>query len=107
LLGAGYSENGLPQGKTTMIITLTEEQRHTLESAGDAVRVLDSQSKREYVLVPAEVYERLKHLLTDEDLDPEVMYPLLADIQPEDWEEASGYGMKQSDFRASTSVAIV
>jgi hypothetical protein len=44
---------------------LTAELRQAVEQAGDSpVRLMDPETHRAYVLVPAEVFERL---LTDED----------------------------------------
>jgi hypothetical protein len=49
-----------------MNIELTEEQRRQLEAYPEApVRLIDAESKREYVLVSAEVYDRLCSLLDD------------------------------------------
>ena len=52
------------------------------------VRVNDSQ---EAVLVLAEQYERLKKFVDTNETDPRVVYPLIADISPEDWEDLSAY----------------
>ncbi len=35
------------------------------------------------------VYQKLKGLLGDDD--PRLMYPMLADLDPEDWEDAAVY----------------
>ena len=49
-----------------MNVELTEEQRRQLEAYPDApVRLIDAVSKREYVLVSAEIYDRLCDLLDD------------------------------------------
>jgi hypothetical protein len=49
------------------MIQLTEEQRRELrETDGESGRVVDPQTKQEYVLVRAEVYERLKGLLSED-----------------------------------------
>jgi hypothetical protein len=47
------------------MIELTEHQRREL-SATDAPELLDPETGKTYVLVPTEVYERLKGLLEDE-----------------------------------------
>ena len=66
------------------MIEPTEEQWQ--ERAGaESARVVDPLTKDEYVLVPAAIYDRL-----DAD-DPEDLYPLLADIEPDDWEDGSVY----------------
>lgn len=68
------------------MIELTEQQRQELE--GPEPVAIDPQTRREYVLVRREVYERLRNLLED---DVRLMGPLLADLDPEDWEDASNY----------------
>lgn len=47
------------------MIELTEQQRREL-TATDAPRLLDPETGKTYVLVPIEVYERLKSLLEEE-----------------------------------------
>ncbi len=47
------------------MIELTEQQRQEL-IATDAPQILDPGTGKTYVLVPTEVYERLKGLLEDE-----------------------------------------
>jgi len=47
------------------MIELTEQQRREL-TAKDALQLLDPETGKTYVLVPTEVYERLKNLLEDE-----------------------------------------
>jgi hypothetical protein len=50
-----------------MTITLNAEQIKALADAkGDSVRVIDPANKQDYVLVKAEVYERLQSLLADD-----------------------------------------
>jgi hypothetical protein len=34
--------------------------------------------------------------LDDEDIDLEALYPLLAELSPEDWEDGSAYGVSNS-----------
>jgi hypothetical protein len=58
------------------MIELTEELRREVRAAGEApVRLSDPESNREYVLLPADVYERLQALdyddspWTDEEMD--------------------------------------
>ncbi len=49
-----------------MNIELSEEQRRQLDSCPDTpVRLIDATSNREYVVVSAEVYDRLCSLLDD------------------------------------------
>ncbi len=69
------------------MIELTEEQRQEL--AGAEPLAIDPQTQEEYVLVRRKVYQKLKGLLGDDD--PRLMYPMLADLDPEDWEDAAVY----------------
>ena len=69
---------------------LTPEQRREL-GGSEPARAVDPESKQTYVLVRAEIYDRLKSIL--DDVDPETMYPLLAQIEPDDWENGSVYGI--------------
>ena len=69
------------------MITLTEEQVHVLaESTESPPQVLDPQSKHIYFLVSGEVYARAQAML-EEEQDVLGMYPLLADLNAEDWQD--------------------
>jgi len=72
------------------MIELNEEQRQELAQPEPVV--IDPLTQETYVLGPKVVYDRLKVLLEDDDT--RLMYPLLADIDPEDWEDASAYESK-------------
>ena len=63
------------------MIELTEEQRQQLrQSKGAEVRFRDSEEGSEYVLIPAEKYDRLRSLLYDDgDWTPEEQLRLLAE----------------------------
>jgi hypothetical protein len=67
--------------------TLTKEQRQLLqESGGEALRLVDPDTNKEYVLLPAEVYEQLRSVLTD--LNPRDLYPALQRaLQDEGWDD--------------------
>jgi hypothetical protein len=67
--------------------TLTKEQRQLLhETAGEPLRLLDPDTNREYVLVQAEVFEQLRHLLSD--LNPRELYPALhRALRDEGWDD--------------------
>jgi len=69
------------------VIELNEEQRRELSRPEPVV--VDPLTRETYVLVRQEVYDRLKNLIEDDDA--RLMYPLLADIDPEDWEDGSSY----------------
>jgi hypothetical protein len=47
------------------MIELTDEQRSAVATAMEPVRLVDRETNRQYVLVPAELYERLQGLLND------------------------------------------
>ena len=70
------------------MIQLTTEQRHELDGPGPA-RAVDPETNKTYVLVRSDLYERIEGLLED---DMRQMQHLLADLSPEDWEDASAYG---------------
>jgi hypothetical protein len=67
-----------------MNIDLTCEQ---LEKA--PVRVTDPETRHEYVLMRADVYDRLQRLF-DED-DARLFYHGIADLDAEDWEDPAVY----------------
>ncbi len=51
--------------------TITPEQRRLVEQAGEApVRIADEETQREYVILRAEIYDRMRHLLEVEEIDP-------------------------------------
>jgi hypothetical protein len=69
------------------MITLTAEQARLLaETAELPARVVDPQTKRIYFLVSAVVYERAQALI-EEEQDVQDMYPHLAELDPEDWQD--------------------
>jgi len=45
----------------------------------------------EVVIVLAEQYERLRRAVESTDADPKAIYPLLANVMPDDWEDLSSY----------------
>jgi hypothetical protein len=73
--------------KEDAVIELSEDQRQELSRPEPAV--VDPVTRETYVLVRRDVYDRLKALMEDDD--SRLMYPLLADLDPEDWEDASSY----------------
>ena len=64
-----------------MMIELTQEQREQLRQANGAeVRLRDAEAGREYVIVPAETFDRLRSLLYDDgDWTSEEQLRLLAE----------------------------
>jgi hypothetical protein len=68
-----------------MSVPLTEEQRLALEGAGGAPLTLtDPVTNTAYVLVRAEVYERLKDLAAENEFDPRDAYPLVDRVMAEE-----------------------
>jgi hypothetical protein len=75
---------------------LSPEQRHALEAAPNGpVELFDPVTNKRYVLVSAEVYQRVQALLGDEGDAVRDMSHLLVDLAPEDWEDASNYDSPQ------------
>jgi hypothetical protein len=70
-------------------IQLSADELSMLER-GEPLRLLVNDAQ-EAVLVLAEQYERLKQCIDFADADPKALYPLIADVSPEDWEELSAY----------------
>lgn len=68
------------------MIELTERQCLELTQP-DAIAV-DPRTNKQYVLVQKEDYDRLRGI---DDDSAQSMAPLLADLDPEDWEDASAY----------------
>jgi hypothetical protein len=69
------------------MITLTQEQAGVLaETAESPPRVVDPQTQQIYFLVSGEVYARAQALF-EEEQDVRGMYPLLAEVEPQDWQD--------------------
>jgi hypothetical protein len=62
-----------------MTLQLTEEQRRAVAEAEEPVRVMDPQTHATYVLLPEDVYDRVRALVDLEDLSPEEKLRLLAE----------------------------
>ena len=51
--------------------SLTQEQRQLVEQAGgEPVRLADAETRQEYVILRADIYDRMRHLLKEEEIDP-------------------------------------
>ena len=75
-------------------IQLTPEQHDVVGQSGSGLaRVIDPVSNKTYVLVEERVYQQLRQHLGGDDADADAFYPLLADVDPEDWEDPSVYGV--------------
>jgi hypothetical protein len=57
---------------------------------GQPLRVLANEIQP-VVVVLAEQYERLKRYVDFAEADPESLYPLIADVLPDDWEDLSAF----------------
>jgi hypothetical protein len=73
------------------MIELSTEQRRVLkEASGELVRALDPDTRREYVMVPAEIFERLQSVLYDEDEFVECTYRHVMEVfGREGWNDPS------------------
>ncbi len=69
------------------MLEFSEERRRELVSPFPMA--IDRKTGQTYVLVRKAVYERIKHVLDDDDA--RIMEPVLADLDPEDWEGPSAY----------------
>jgi hypothetical protein len=69
------------------MIELTKELRQSLQQSGEKPLWLrDPETNKQYVMLPAELYQRLRTQL--EDLDPRDMYPALhRALENEAWSE--------------------
>lgn len=73
-----------------MPLQLTDEERQEVQRAkGEPVRLTDPETKQEYVLLRAQVYEKLKGLLYDDGaIDVARGYALADEVMKEDWDDA-------------------
>jgi hypothetical protein len=63
--------------------TLSPELKQAIDEAGDApIRITDPDSQDSFVLIRAEIYERM--LAADGELDPREFYPMIDRIMAED-----------------------
>lgn len=53
-----------------MNIDLTHEQRQAVNRTGDPIRLQDRETLKEYVLIRADVFERMRKMLETEVVDP-------------------------------------
>lgn len=75
------------------MIELTEKQHALLAGhEGEPIPVIDPKTDSKYVLLQADVFERWK-LALDED-DARLTASILATLDPEDWEDVSNYESK-------------
>lgn len=75
---------------------LSLELRQALvDSPNGPVEVFDPVTNKAYVLVSAEVYQRVRALLGDDADAVRDMSAMLANLAPEDWEDAANYDSPQ------------
>lgn len=70
-------------------IQLSADDLASLER-GEPLHLLVN-NDQEAVLVLAEQYARLKQCIDFADADPRSLYPLIAEVSPDDWEDLSAY----------------
>ncbi|HWU41066.1 MAG: hypothetical protein WBQ11_13810 [Isosphaeraceae bacterium] len=76
-----------------MTTKLSDDLRQAIEEHGGApVYVVDAITGASYVLMRAEQFEKIRAIVDVEDVQD--MYPLIADIEPDDWEDISRYDRK-------------
>jgi hypothetical protein len=76
-----------------MTTKLADDLRQAIEERGGApVHVVDARTGASYVLMRAEQFEKIRAMAAGDDV--ESMYRLLADIEPDDWEDISHYDRK-------------
>ena len=72
------------------MIELTEKQHALIVGReNEPIPVVDPQTDSKYVLLHAELFQRWKSVVDEDDV--ESMAGLLAELDPEDWEDASVY----------------
>lgn len=75
-------------GATNTTIEMTKSQRQAIVTSDSPVRLVDPETHQEYVVLRAELYQRLQHLLyEDRDDAPELGYPLADEVFGEDWND--------------------
>ncbi|MBI3836806.1 MAG: hypothetical protein HY288_02580 [Planctomycetia bacterium] len=73
---------------------LSPELRQALTATPDGpLEVIDPVTKKAYVLVSADAYQRVQALLGEEGDVVRDMSGLLVDLSPEDWEDAANYNL--------------
>jgi hypothetical protein len=67
---------------------LTDELRLAIEECGGApVYVVDDSTNRNYVLIRAEQFEKVRAFFYDEDIDPRGAYPAIDRAFKEGWDD--------------------
>ena len=76
-----------------MTTKLPDDLRQAIDEChGAPVYIVDATTKANYVLMRAEQFEKIRALTDGEDVD--ALYHLLAEMEPDDWEDISHYDRK-------------
>jgi hypothetical protein len=75
------------RAKEMTMIELTEQQQQALDAESEPRRLVDPRSQTTYVLVRADIYERPKSLLEDDDFHPRDAYPAIDKAFAEGWND--------------------
>jgi hypothetical protein len=76
-----------------MTTRFSSDLREAIEQTGASpLHVVDADTNVHYVLIRADLYEKIRANAGNEDV--ETMYPLLAEIEPDDWEDLSQFDHK-------------
>ena len=76
-----------------MTTKLADDLRQALAKCGGTpLHLVDTTTGASYVLMPANQFEKFKAIAEGDEI--ETMYPLLADIEADDWEDISHYDRK-------------
>ena len=74
------------------MIELNEDMQKALDAEGISLRLVDPRNSAAYALIRAELFDRLKSLLTD-DFHPRDAYPAIDEAFAAGWE-----GPKMADY---------
>jgi hypothetical protein len=67
---------------------LSDDQRQAIKAHGDLpVHVVDAHTNEGFVIIRANLYEKVRALLEAGDLDPREAYPLIDQVMQEEWDD--------------------
>lgn len=68
---------------------ITPEVRHAIEvSGGEPPRLVDPETNTTYVLLKADIYERIRALIEPDDgLQPDEMASVMWDVMKDEWDD--------------------
>ena len=70
---------------------ITPEIRQAIEAGEVPLRIQDPETRDAYVLIPAEPFQAIRAWLLSPKGEVRSLEPILADLAPDDWEDASRY----------------